>query len=102
MREGLLVGAVEDFDYDCSLGTTAEEVARSCQFTITGVKLRGTRLSRTRARFDRWGRATILVEVDAELVDGNHLLRWLDFGGAAGRGWELATPKNRDSTNVSR
>ena len=35
---------------------------------------------RTRARFDQWA-ATILVEVDPELVDRDQLLRWLDIGG---------------------
>ena len=79
VREGLVVEAVERFDYDHSLGTTAEELARNCQFTA-GVRVGGSRLLRTRARFDQWA-ATILVEVDPELIDRDQLLRWLDIGG---------------------
>ncbi len=74
-----MVEAVERFHHDRSPGTTAEELARSCQFT-TGVRVGGSRLLRTRARFDQWA-ATILVEVDPELVDRDQLLRWLDIGG---------------------
>ena len=62
-----------------ALGTTPEELARSCQFT-TGVRVGGSRVLRTRARFDQWA-ATILVETDPELVDRDQLLRWLDIGG---------------------
>ena len=79
VREGLVVERVEDFDYDPALGSTAEELAKSCQFTV-GVKLRGARLLRTRARFDEWA-ATFVVEADPELVDRDRLLRWLDIGG---------------------
>ena len=92
VREGLLVEGVEHFDYDRSLGTTAGELALSAQFT-TPIVLRGRgRLLRTRARFDPWA-ATILVETDPELVDRDHLVRWLDIGGPAGRGGGLATRK---------
>ena len=38
VREGLIVEAVEDSDYDRTLGTTANELARKCQFTV-GVAL---------------------------------------------------------------
>ena len=79
VREGLVVEAVERFHYDHSLGTTPEELARSCQFTA-GVRVGGSRVLRTRARFDQWA-ATILVETDPELVDRDQLLRWLDIGG---------------------
>lgn len=79
VREGLIVEEVEAFDYDRSLGTTPEQLAKSCQFT-TGVRVGQARLLRTRARFDRWA-ATILVDVDPELVDQEQLLVWLDIGG---------------------
>ena len=79
VREGLIVEEVEEFDYDRSLGTTAAELARTAQFTV-GVRLRGGRVLRTRARFDDWA-ATIRVDVDPELVDREQLLTWLDIGG---------------------
>lgn len=79
VREGLIVEEVEAFDYDRSLGTTASELARSAQFTV-GVRMRGGRVLRTRARFDEWA-ATIRVDVDPELVDEEQLLTWLDIGG---------------------
>ena len=79
VREGLIVEAVEVFDYDRSLGTTAEELARNVQFTV-GVRVGQSRLLRTRARFDEWA-ATIRVDVDPELVDREQLLVWLDIGG---------------------
>ena len=79
VREGLVVEAVEVFDYDRSLGTTAEELARNVQFTV-GVRVGQSRLLRTRARFDEWA-ATIRVDVDPELVDREQLLVWLDIGG---------------------
>ncbi len=79
VREGLNVQTVEAFDYDQSLGTTAAELARSCQFT-TGVMVNGRRVLRTRARFERWA-VTFVVDVDDELVDRDQLLTWLDIGG---------------------
>lgn len=79
VREGLIVEEVESFDYDRSLGTTPDELARSLQFTV-GVRMRGGRVLRTRARFDDWA-ATFRVDVDPELVDREHLLTWLDIGG---------------------
>ena len=79
VREGLIVEEVEEFDYDRSLGTTAEELAESVQFTV-GVVVRRARVLRTRARFDEWA-ATIRVDVDPELVDREQLLTWLDIGG---------------------
>ena len=42
---------MERFHYDHSLGATAEELARSCQFTA-GVRVGGSRLLRTRVRYD--------------------------------------------------
>ncbi len=79
MREGLIVEEVEEFDYDRSLGTNAEELALSVQFTV-GVVVRRARVLRTRARFDEWA-ATIRVDTDPELVDREQLLTWLDIGG---------------------
>ena len=79
VREGLVVEAVEVFDYDRGLGSSAEELARSVQFTV-GVRVGQGRVLRTRARFDEWA-ATIRVDVDPELVDREQLLTWLDIGG---------------------
>ena len=36
MREGLIVEAVEGFDYDHRLGTSPAELARNCRFTTGG------------------------------------------------------------------
>ena len=79
VREGLIVEEVEEFDYDRSLGTTPDELARSVQFTV-GVGIGRGRVLRTRARFDQWA-ATFRVDVDPELVDREQLLVWLDIGG---------------------
>ncbi|MDE0170987.1 MAG: hypothetical protein OXS29_16015 [bacterium] len=79
VREGLIVEEVEAFDYDRSLGTTGPELARNAQFTV-GVRVRQSRLLRTRARFDEWA-ATFRVDTDPELVDQEQLLVWLDIGG---------------------
>ena len=79
VREGLIVEEVEEFDYDRSLGTSPDELARNVQFTV-GVGVGRARVLRTRARFDDWA-ATIRVDVDPELVDREQLLTWLDIGG---------------------
>ena len=79
VREGLIVEEVEEFDYDRSLGTSPDELARNVQFTV-GVGVGRARVLRTRARFDAWA-ATIRVDVDPELVDREQLLTWLDIGG---------------------
>ena len=79
VREGLVVEKVESFDYDRSLGGTAEELAKTVQFT-TGVVVQRNRVLRTRAKFDEWA-VTFIVEADPELVDREQLLRWLDIGG---------------------
>ena len=79
VREGLIVESVEQFDYDKTLGTTAGELARSCQFTV-GVRVGTARILRTRARFDVWA-VTFVVETDDELIDQDNLLTWLDIGG---------------------
>ena len=79
VREGLIVEAVEGFDYDRGLGTTPEELSKSAQFTV-GVRVRQSRVLRTRAIFKQWA-ATFRVAVDPELVDRDQLLRWLEIGG---------------------
>ena len=79
VREGLIVEEVEQFHYDKSLGTSAGELARSCQFTV-GVRVQRSRILRTRAKFDDWA-VTFVVEADDELVDQEELLAWLDIGG---------------------
>lgn len=79
VREGLIVEAVERFDYDRTLGTGPAELATNCQFT-TGVVVKGRRVLRTRARFDEWA-VTFVVEADDELVDRDKLVTWLDIGG---------------------
>ena len=79
VREGLIVERVEEFAYDKSLGTTAEELAKTAQFT-TGVVVQRDRVLRTRAKFDKWA-VTFAVEADDELVDKDQLAEWLDIAG---------------------
>ena len=80
VREGLIVEAVERFDYDRdALGTTVEELGRRAQFTVPVVVQRN-RLLRTRARFMEWS-CTFRVEVDDELCDQDQLADWLDIAG---------------------
>ena len=79
VREGLIVDRVESFDYDTSLGATAEELCKSVQFT-TGVVVQRNRILRTRAKFDEWA-VTFTVECDDELVDERQLAVWLDIAG---------------------
>ena len=80
VREGLVVVAVESFDYDRDrYGTTLEELSKTTQFT-TAVVVQRSRILRTRARFDEWSSAFV-VDVDDELVDQAKLDHWLDIGG---------------------
>ena len=79
VREGLIVTSVEEFDYDKSLGTTAEEIGKSAQFTV-GVVVQRNRILRTRALFNPWG-CTFRLECDEELVDREQLDSWLDIAG---------------------
>jgi hypothetical protein len=79
VREGLIVEQIEQFDYDHTLGKTAKQLARSCQFT-TGVRVGTSRILRTRAKFDQWA-VTFVIETDDELIDKEDLLTWLDIGG---------------------
>ena len=79
VREGMIVEQVEEFSYDRSMGATAEELAKTAQFT-TGVAVQRSRILRTRAKFDEWG-VTFIVEADDELVDQSQLETWLDIAG---------------------
>lgn len=79
VREGLIIEKVEKFHYDESMGSTAEELGESAQFT-TGVVVQRSRVLRTRAKFDEWG-VTFTVEADPELVDLQQLASWLDIAG---------------------
>lgn len=79
VREGLIVEAVESFDYDRSLGTTVEELCKTVQFTV-GVVVQRSRVLRTRAKFDEWA-VTFTVDTDPELVDKAQLASWLDIAG---------------------
>lgn len=78
VREGLIVESVT-FEYDKALGTTAEELGKSAQYTV-GVVVQRNRLLRTRARFEVWG-ARFVLDCDDELVDQEQLATWLDIGG---------------------
>ena len=77
MREGLIVEVAEEFDYNLSLGTTPDQLARTAQFTV-GVGIGRGRVLCSRARFDDWA-ATVRVDVDPELLDREQLT-WLDIG----------------------
>ena len=79
VREGLIVEKVTAFEYDRTLGETAEQLSETVQFT-TGVVVQRSRILRTRAKFDAWS-VTFNVEVDDELVDADQLATWLDIGG---------------------
>ena len=79
VREGLIVDRVESFDYDTSLGATAEELCKTVQFT-TGVVVQRNRILRTRAKFDEWA-VTFTVEADDELADERQLAASLDIAG---------------------
>ena len=79
VREGLMVERVVSFDYDRSMGTTAEELGKSAQFTV-GVVVQRNRILRTRAKFDPWG-CTFVLDVDDELCDQEQIETWLDIGG---------------------
>ena len=79
VREGLIVERCISFEYDPKLGTTAEELASTVQFTVPVVVQRN-RILRTRAKFDTWS-ATFSIDTDPELVDANKLGQWLDIAG---------------------
>lgn len=79
VREGLIVESVDEFQYDRSMGSTAEELGKTAQFTV-GVVVQRNRILRTRAKFDEWG-VVFTLEVDDELVDREQLDAWLDIAG---------------------
>lgn len=79
VREGLIVEAVNEFEYDKSLGETAEELAKTVQFSCPVVVQRN-RVIRTRAKFESWG-VRFTVDTDDELVDQRKLHSWLDTAG---------------------
>ena len=79
VREGVHVMAVEAFEYDTQLGTTAEALGRYAQFT-TQVVVQRNRIPRTRAKFDEWA-VTFTVEADEELVDQHQLEEWFTLAG---------------------
>lgn len=80
VREGLIV-VRSDFVYDTDrYGETIDEIAEKAQFTVP-VVVRGIRHMRTRARFDPPWSCDFTLDVDDELVDQDHLERWLDIGG---------------------
>ena len=78
VREGLIVISTE-FEWDKSLGTTAEELGKSAQFHAVVVVQR-SRMLRTRAKFDKWA-LSFVIDADDELVDTTQLMQWLDIGG---------------------
>ena len=81
VREGLLVEAVERFEYDeARYGKTAEDVARAAAFTVP-VKVQQARVLRTRARFEMPWRIVARIDTDPELVDRQMLDHWLSIGG---------------------
>ncbi len=80
VREGLMVTAVEAFEYDTKqYGTTRKRLGKTTQFQ-TAVVVNRNRLLRTRAKFDEWA-CTFVVECDDAQVDQRHLKSWLDIGG---------------------
>ena len=80
VREGLVVVST-DFTYDVeTYGETLDDLAQRAQFTVP-VVVKGTRLMRTRARFDPPWSCSLTVDGDDELIDLSQLERWLDIGG---------------------
>lgn len=80
VREGLVVAST-CFTYDSdTYGETLDEIAQKAQFTAP-VVVKGTRIMRTRARFDPPWSCCFTVDGDDELVDQDKLVRWLDIGG---------------------
>ena len=80
VREGLVVIST-NFTYDVdTYGETLDELAHKAQFTVP-VVVKGSRLMRTRARFDPPWTCCFTVDCDDELIDISQLERWLDIGG---------------------
>ena len=79
VREGLVVSKINQFVWDKKLGETREELGKNVQFSVPVVVQRN-RILRTRARFSDWG-LVFELDCDDELVDKQHLERWLDIAG---------------------
>lgn len=80
VREGFMIDSVLEFRYDeANLGSTVEELGRTVSFSVP-VVVSGSRIVRTRAKFDEWACAFV-AECDDELVDKDQLLRWLSLAG---------------------
>ena len=78
VREGVIVTGLT-LDYDKSLGTTREELAKTIQFTVPVVVQRA-RLLRTRPMFKQWG-MVVTLDADDQLVELKMLQEWLDIAG---------------------
>ena len=80
VRGGLIVLETV-FEYDRErYGASQQEIGRKAQFTVP-VLVKGSRVNRTRARFDPPWSCTVTVDVDEELIDREQLLEWLDIAG---------------------
>ena len=100
VREGLWVEPEHiAFDYDVSLGKTAEELAanKDVQFVVPARnKGRGanTAVMRSRPKFEHWG-CSFVIDVDDDLIEKAHIEKWLEAGGRrVGYGdWRPGSPK---------
>ena len=80
VRGGLVVLETV-FEYDRErYGAKLEEIGSEAQFTVP-VLVKGSRVNRTRARFDPPWSCTVTVDVDGELIDREQLLEWLEIAG---------------------
>ena len=80
VRSGLVVLKTV-FEYDCErYGATLEEIGGKAQYTVP-VVVKGSRVNRTRARFEPPWSCTVTVDVDEELIDREQLLEWLEIAG---------------------
>jgi len=80
VRGGLVVLETV-FEYDRErYGATLEEIGGKAQFTVP-VLVKGSRVNRTRARFEPPWSCTVTVDVDGELIDREQLLEWLEIAG---------------------
>ena len=80
VRSGLIVLETV-FAYDRErYGATLEEIGGKAQYTVP-VVVKGSRVNRTRARFEPPWSCTVTVDVDGELIDREQLLEWLEIAG---------------------
>ena len=80
VREGLLIEQVS-FGYDVErYGEEPDKLALTTQFTVP-VVVNGSRIPRTRAKFDCPWSVVGVADVDEELVDKAQLTAWLALGG---------------------